>query len=83
MTVASVQLKHICLVFFFFVQFRTYTFKAGKGGSPVPLILCDTMGLEESADAGLDPDDVINICQGHVQDRYQVQPTSCIMFMCL
>lgn len=52
-------------------QFRTYTFKAGKGGSPVPLILCDTMGLEESADAGLDPDDVINICQGHVQDRYQ------------
>uniref|UniRef100_A0A8C6URK5 TLDc domain-containing protein n=1 Tax=Neogobius melanostomus TaxID=47308 RepID=A0A8C6URK5_9GOBI len=28
-------------------QFRSYTIKAGKGGSPVPLVLCDTMGLEE------------------------------------
>lgn len=28
-------------------QFRTYTIKAGKGGGAIPLILCDTMGLEE------------------------------------
>ncbi|XP_072314220.1 interferon-induced protein 44-like [Eucyclogobius newberryi] len=53
------------------VQFRTYTMKAGKGGPAVPLVLCDTMGLEEGTDAGLNPDDVINICKGHVQDRYQ------------
>ncbi|KAK7904026.1 hypothetical protein WMY93_016633 [Mugilogobius chulae] len=53
------------------VQFRTYTMKNGKGGSSVPLVLCDTMGLEEDTDAGLNPDDVINICKGHVQDRYQ------------
>ncbi|KAK7904025.1 hypothetical protein WMY93_016632 [Mugilogobius chulae] len=53
------------------VQFRTYTMKTGKGGSSVPLVLCDTMGLEEDTDAGLNPDDVINICRGHVQDRYQ------------
>uniref|UniRef100_A0A8C6UW21 TLDc domain-containing protein n=1 Tax=Neogobius melanostomus TaxID=47308 RepID=A0A8C6UW21_9GOBI len=43
---------------------------AGTAGK-IPLVLCDTMGLEESPDAGLDPDDVISICKGHVQDRYQ------------
>lgn len=30
------------------------------------------MGLEESADGGLDVDDIINICKGHIKDRYQV-----------
>lgn len=30
------------------------------------------MGLEDKADAGLDLDDLANICKGHVQDRYQV-----------
>eukprot|EP00064_Thunnus_orientalis_P015275 superscaffoldBa00002799_g15325 len=52
-------------------QFRTYTIKAGKGGAAVPLILCDTMGLEENADAGLDIDDLVNIYKGHIKDRYQ------------
>ncbi|KAJ0009264.1 hypothetical protein NQD34_016679 [Periophthalmus magnuspinnatus] len=58
------------------VQFRAYTIKAGKGGPSVPLTLCDTMGLEEAEDSGLHPDDVINICKGHVQDRYQFSPSA-------
>ncbi|XP_069566667.1 interferon-induced protein 44-like [Brachyistius frenatus] len=52
-------------------QFRTYTIKVGKGGTALPLILCDTMGLEEKADAGLDIDDLVNIYRGHMKDRYQ------------
>ncbi|KAM9356328.1 interferon-induced protein 44-like isoform 2-T2 [Pholidichthys leucotaenia] len=50
-------------------QFRTYTIKAGKGGRAVPLILCDTMGLEENA--GLDVEDLVTIYKGHMKDRYQ------------
>lgn len=34
------------------------------------------MGLEEDADAGLDIDDIVNICKGHVKDRYQVSQIS-------
>ncbi|XP_051238772.1 interferon-induced protein 44-like [Dicentrarchus labrax] len=57
-------------------QFRTYTIKAGKGGGAVPLILCDTMGLEEKPDAGLDIEDLVNIYKGHVKDRYQFSPST-------
>ncbi|XP_049917254.1 interferon-induced protein 44-like isoform X2 [Epinephelus moara] len=57
-------------------QFRTYTVKAGKGGGALPLILCDTMGLEENADAGLDIEDLVNIYKGHVKDRYQFSPSN-------
>jgi len=54
------------------LQFRTYTIKAGKGGAVIPLILCDTMGLEENTEAGLDVEDLVHIFKGHVKDRYQV-----------
>ncbi|KAI3367551.1 hypothetical protein L3Q82_026409, partial [Scortum barcoo] len=57
-------------------QFRTYNIKAGKGGEAVPLILCDTMGLEEKADAGLDIEDLVNIYKGHIKDRYQFSPSA-------
>lgn len=57
-------------------QFRTYNIKAGKGGEVVPLVLCDTMGLEEKADAGLDIEDLVNICKGHIKDRYQFSPST-------
>lgn len=60
-------------------QFRTYTIKAGKGGETLPLVLCDTMGLEEKADAGLDTGDLVNIYKGHIQDRYQFSPSSPLM----
>lgn len=60
-------------------QFRTYTIKAGKGGGALPLILCDTMGLEEKADNGLDTEDIVNIYKGHVKDRYQFSPSTPIL----
>lgn len=52
-------------------QFRTYSIKVGRGGKPLPLVLCDSMGLEEGSNAGLDVDDIPNILKGHVPDRYQ------------
>nr|XP_040056344.1 interferon-induced protein 44-like [Gasterosteus aculeatus aculeatus]XP_040056345.1 interferon-induced protein 44-like [Gasterosteus aculeatus aculeatus] len=55
-------------------QFRTYTIKAGKRGEAVPLILCDTMGLEENADTGVNIEDLLNILRGHIKDRYQLNP---------
>ncbi|KAM8736751.1 interferon-induced protein 44-like [Acanthopagrus schlegelii] len=60
-------------------QFRTYTITAGKGGEALPLILCDTMGLEEKPDSGLDIEDLVNIYKGHVKDRYQFSPSAPIL----
>ncbi|XP_076013606.1 interferon-induced protein 44-like [Genypterus blacodes] len=60
-------------------QFRTYNIKAGKGGVVVPLVLCDTMGLEDKADAGLDIEDLVSIYRGHMQDRYQFSPSAPIL----
>ncbi|XP_070816552.1 interferon-induced protein 44-like [Chaetodon trifascialis] len=57
-------------------QFRTYSVKAGRGGKPLPIILCDTMGLEESTGAGLDVDDIVSILKGHLADRYQFNPSA-------
>uniref|UniRef100_A0A8C2WHD8 Interferon-induced protein 44f5 n=1 Tax=Cyclopterus lumpus TaxID=8103 RepID=A0A8C2WHD8_CYCLU len=52
-------------------QFRTYSLKAGREGKPLPIIFCDTMGLEESTGAGLDIDDICSILKGHLPDCYQ------------
>ncbi|XP_047442382.1 interferon-induced protein 44-like isoform X2 [Mugil cephalus] len=57
-------------------QFRTYSLKAGREGKPLPIILCDTMGLEESKGAGLDIDDISSIVKGHLPDRYQFNPSA-------
>jgi len=38
----------------------------------LPLVLCDTMGLESLPDTGLDMEDLYSIYRGHIQDRYQV-----------
>ncbi|XP_074484757.1 interferon-induced protein 44-like [Sebastes fasciatus] len=57
-------------------QFRTYSLKAGLEGKPLPIILCDTMGLEESVGAGLDTDDIISILKGHLPDTYQFNPSA-------
>ncbi|KAL1021993.1 hypothetical protein UPYG_G00020850 [Umbra pygmaea] len=56
-------------------QFRTYSIKAGEDSRPLPLVLCDTMGLEETLGAGLDVDDITNILKGHIRDRYQFNPS--------
>uniref|UniRef100_A0A3B5A6C2 Interferon-induced protein 44-like n=1 Tax=Stegastes partitus TaxID=144197 RepID=A0A3B5A6C2_9TELE len=46
---------------------------SGREGKPLPIILCDTMGLEDSKGAGLDIDDISSILKGHLPDCYQVQ----------
>uniref|UniRef100_A0A3Q1G8S1 Interferon-induced protein 44-like n=1 Tax=Acanthochromis polyacanthus TaxID=80966 RepID=A0A3Q1G8S1_9TELE len=57
-------------------QFRTYSVKAGREGKPLPIILCDTMGLEDNKGAGLDVDDISSILNGHLPDRYQFNPSA-------
>ncbi|XP_073332905.1 interferon-induced protein 44-like [Pagrus major] len=56
-------------------QFRSYSLKAGREGKPLPIILCDTMGLEENTGSGLNIDDISNILKGHLPDRYQFNPS--------
>ncbi|XP_043998998.1 interferon-induced protein 44-like isoform X1 [Gambusia affinis] len=60
-------------------QYRAYNIKAGRRGGTLPLILCDTMGLEENADSGLNIDDVVSIFKGHMKDRYQFSSCSSIL----
>lgn len=54
-------------------QFRTYSLKAGRERVPLPLILCDTMGLEAYGKPGLHMADIVSILKGHVPDCYQVK----------
>ncbi|XP_056092362.1 interferon-induced protein 44-like [Rhinichthys klamathensis goyatoka] len=56
-------------------QFRTYYIKPGSGVSHVPFTLCDSMGLEEGLNSGLDVDDFASILKGHIQDKYQFNPS--------
>uniref|UniRef100_H9GQ56 G domain-containing protein n=1 Tax=Anolis carolinensis TaxID=28377 RepID=H9GQ56_ANOCA len=56
------------------VQYKTYQIKNEKDGKTLPIIFCDTMGLEEREGAGLHIDDVPNIIKGHVPDKYQLNP---------
>ncbi|XP_062306733.1 interferon-induced protein 44-like [Osmerus eperlanus] len=56
-------------------RFRTYSVKAGREGKPLPIILCDTMGLEEATGVGIDVDDVISILKGHMPNRHQFHPS--------
>uniref|UniRef100_A0A3P9P7L3 Interferon-induced protein 44-like n=1 Tax=Poecilia reticulata TaxID=8081 RepID=A0A3P9P7L3_POERE len=57
-------------------QFRTYSVNAGREGKPLPIILCDTMGLEDSKGAGLDVEDISSILKGHMLDCYQFNPAA-------
>ncbi|XP_026200964.1 interferon-induced protein 44-like [Anabas testudineus] len=59
-------------------QFRTYSIKAGKEGGLLPIVLCDTMGLEESTVAGIDIDDITSILKGRVSDGYKFNPSAAI-----
>ena len=59
-------------VFLIAPQFRCLPIRAGRGGKRLPLVLCDTMGLESHPDAGLALEDLYNIYKGRIADRYQV-----------
>ncbi|XP_029110575.1 uncharacterized protein LOC108934051 [Scleropages formosus] len=58
------------------LKFRTYQVEAGQNGEPLPFILCDTMGLEEGLAQGLNIEDIPNILNGKIGDRYQFNPVS-------
>ncbi|XP_063076298.1 interferon-induced protein 44-like [Engraulis encrasicolus] len=55
-------------------QYRTYSISGGCNGNPVPIVLCDTMGMEDGLNAGLNTDDFIGVVKGNVPDRYQFNP---------
>ncbi|XP_016302331.1 interferon-induced protein 44-like [Sinocyclocheilus anshuiensis] len=55
-------------------QFRPYYIKPSSSVTHVPFILCDTMGLEDGVNTGLDVDDFATILKGHIQDKYQFNP---------
>ncbi|KAL2097906.1 hypothetical protein ACEWY4_007113 [Coilia grayii] len=55
-------------------QFRTYSIR-GCSEKPLPIVLCDTMGMEHGLNAGLDIDDFTSILKGNVPDRYQFNPS--------
>ncbi|XP_050949776.1 interferon induced protein 44c2 isoform X4 [Labeo rohita] len=56
-------------------QFRTYYIRPSNNITHVPFILCDTMGLEDGVNTGLDVDDFASILKGHIQDKYQFNPS--------
>ncbi|KAM9500919.1 interferon-induced protein 44-like [Clarias gariepinus] len=60
-------------------QFRVYSIKAGD--KFLPITLCDSMGLEEGANAGMDIEDFTNILKGHIQDRYPVELNHVTLFI--
>ncbi|XP_060629774.1 uncharacterized protein [Anolis sagrei] len=55
-------------------QYKTYQIKNNEDGKTLPIIFCDTMGLEAREGAGLHIDDVPNIIKGHVPDKYLFRP---------
>uniref|UniRef100_A0A671QAI7 Interferon-induced protein 44-like n=1 Tax=Sinocyclocheilus anshuiensis TaxID=1608454 RepID=A0A671QAI7_9TELE len=55
-------------------NFRPYYIKPSSSVTHVPFILCDTMGLEDGVNTGLDVDDFATILKGHIQDKYQFNP---------
>ncbi|KAJ7332564.1 hypothetical protein JRQ81_014744 [Phrynocephalus forsythii] len=57
------------------LQYRTYQVKNGSNGKPLPIIFCDTMGLEEKQGTGLHVDEVTNLLRGHVPDKYYFNPS--------
>ncbi|XP_044288463.1 interferon-induced protein 44-like isoform X2 [Varanus komodoensis] len=59
------------------MQYRNYEVQS-EDGKPVPIIFCDSMGLEEKEGTGLNIGDVPNILKGHIPDRYQFNPCAVI-----
>ncbi|XP_041063483.1 interferon-induced protein 44-like isoform X2 [Carcharodon carcharias] len=55
-------------------MYSKYSFREKDGKCP-PLILCDTMGLTEGTDSGIHSDDIFNIIEGRVPNKYQFKAT--------
>ncbi|KAJ7332562.1 hypothetical protein JRQ81_014742 [Phrynocephalus forsythii] len=58
------------------LKYRTYPVITGSNGQQLPILFCDTMGLEEREGACLKVDDVMNIIKGHVPNGYQFNPVA-------
>ncbi|XP_048856627.1 uncharacterized protein LOC125723837 isoform X1 [Brienomyrus brachyistius] len=58
------------------LKYRTYEVMAGRGGQPLGFLLCDTMGLEATANGGVKTDDIERILNGYIPDDYQFNPAS-------
>ncbi|XP_043941653.1 interferon-induced protein 44-like isoform X2 [Protopterus annectens] len=56
-------------------KFRAYSIRDGREGKPLPVMLCDTMGLEEHTGTGIDTEDIVYILKGHVPENYQFNPS--------
>lgn len=50
-------------------NFMAYSIKYRGDNSPLPFVLCDSLGLNQNA--GLHTDDLASILTGHIPDRYQ------------
>ncbi|XP_055470240.1 interferon-induced protein 44-like [Psammomys obesus] len=56
-------------------QYRMYSLKCGESGERLRFMLCDSMGLDEREEEGLNIDDIPNILNGCVPDGYQFNPS--------
>ncbi|XP_072562253.1 interferon-induced protein 44-like [Paramormyrops kingsleyae] len=56
------------------LKYRTYKVKAGRGGQPLAFLLCDTMGLEQTANGGVKTEDIESILKGYIPNKYQFNP---------
>uniref|UniRef100_A0A3B3BCW9 Uncharacterized protein n=1 Tax=Oryzias melastigma TaxID=30732 RepID=A0A3B3BCW9_ORYME len=46
-----------------------------KKSESLPLVICDTMGLEADEERGIHIDDITNVINGHVLEGYQFNPS--------
>uniref|UniRef100_A0A3B3D314 TLDc domain-containing protein n=1 Tax=Oryzias melastigma TaxID=30732 RepID=A0A3B3D314_ORYME len=56
-------------------QFWSFTVQLEPEGKPLPLVICDTMGLEADEGAGIHIDDIPNLINGHIPEGYQFNPS--------
>ncbi|XP_024144023.1 interferon-induced protein 44-like [Oryzias melastigma] len=56
-------------------QFCSFTVKPEPEGESLPLVICDTMGLEADEERGIHIDDITNVINGHVLEGYQFNPS--------
>ncbi|XP_048851301.1 interferon-induced protein 44-like [Brienomyrus brachyistius] len=56
------------------LKYHTYQVREGTGGRPLSFLLCDTMGLEQTTNGGVNTDDIESILKGYIPDGYQFDP---------
>ncbi|KAG2461618.1 IF44L protein, partial [Polypterus senegalus] len=60
-------------------KYKSYPIFYGRRGMELPLILCDTMGLEEGIqNSGILAEDILSVIEGHVTHDYTFNPLNAI-----